>query len=57
MRSKGSERRLELTAAMASLTVTGQFTCPVDPEKPLRTLSDDEMRTLRKISGGLASSQ
>lgn len=41
-------------AVLAAMTDSGEFLCPIDPEKPLRSLSDSELMELRSASRGLA---
>lgn len=43
------------TGVLAALTADGEFVCRVDPDEPLRTLSDEEMLRLRDAAGGLAT--
>lgn len=39
---------------LAAMTESGDFVCPVDPDKPLKTLPDSKLLELRLASKGLA---
>lgn len=39
---------------LAAMTISGDFMCPLDPERPLKALSDSELLQLRSASEGLS---
>ena len=39
---------------LAALASTGEFFCPVDPDQPIRAISDDQLEFLREHGRGLA---
>ncbi|KQQ98236.1 hypothetical protein ASF74_13865 [Arthrobacter sp. Leaf145] len=41
-------------SVFAALTSTGEFFCPLDPDKPIRAITDDHLALLRQHGRGLA---
>lgn len=46
-----------MTGAVFAALTSDIFLCPLDPDEPLRSLSDQELAQLRMASGGLASAR